>query len=304
MRTRFAGQTDVGLQRDHNEDSLLLMPDYRVVAVADGMGGHRSGDVASQLAVSTLEDFFQVTVDRDATWPFPADPNLSEEENYVVTSFRLANRRIFDRSLKTVADFGMGTTIVAAMFARGADRVTIGHVGDSRCYRVRGGEIAQLTRDHSLISDAAHMAPWMTEEEVRQLPSNVITRALGIREDVLVDIVTDETHAGDVYLLCSDGLSGMLNDAEILEVVTTSSTLDEACRTLIGRANLAGGNDNITVVLARVEDDDQATEQPPPAASPRRDELPTTPSPPPSSPPPSSPPPSSPPTPRGSDPPR
>lgn len=284
MRTRFAGQTDVGLQRDHNEDSLLLLPDYRVVAVADGMGGHRSGDVASQLAVSTLEDFFQVTVDRDATWPFPADPNLTEEENYVVTGLRLANRRIFDRSLKTVADFGMGTTIVAAMFARGADRVTIGHVGDSRCYRVREGAIAQLTRDHSLISDAAHMAPWMTEEEVRQLPSNVITRALGIREDVLVDIVTDETRAGDVYLLCSDGLSGMVSDAELLAVVTGSDTLDDACRTLIGRANLAGGNDNITVILARVETEDADTAEPPPA-SPRRDDMPTTPSPPPSTPP-------------------
>jgi protein phosphatase len=283
MRTRFAGQTDVGLQRDHNEDSLLLLPDYRVVAVADGMGGHRSGDVASQLAVSTLEDFFQVTVDRDATWPFPADPNLTEEENYVVTGLRLANRRIFDRSLKTVADFGMGTTIVAAMFARGADRVTIGHVGDSRCYRVREGGITQLTRDHSLISDAAHMAPWMTEEEVRQLPSNVITRALGIREDVLVDIVTDDTRANDVYLLCSDGLSGLVSDAELLDVVTTSATLDEACRTLIGRANLAGGNDNITVILARVESEEPDTAEPPPAAP--RDETPTTPSPPPGAPP-------------------
>jgi protein phosphatase len=281
MRTRFAGQTDVGLQRDHNEDSLLLLPDYRVVAVADGMGGHRSGDVASQLAVSTLEDFFQVTVDRDATWPFPADPNLTEEENYVVTGLRLANRRIFDRSLKTVADFGMGTTIVAAMFARGASHVTIGHVGDSRCYRVRQGEIKQLTRDHSLISDAAQMAPWMTEEEVRQLPSNVITRALGIREDVLVDIVTAETRPGDVYLLCSDGLSGMVPDAELLEVVTDAPTLDDACRTLIGRANLAGGSDNITVVLARVEEPADDSTADPPAAETTRESSPTTPSPPP-----------------------
>ena len=106
MRTRFAGMTDVGLQRDHNEDSLLVMPEYRVIAVADGMGGHRSGDVASQLAVSTLQDFFAMTVGRDGTWPFPADPNLSDEENYVVTGLRLANRRIFDRSLKTMAEIG------------------------------------------------------------------------------------------------------------------------------------------------------------------------------------------------------
>jgi protein phosphatase len=253
MRTRFAGNTDVGLQRDHNEDSFLVMPEYRVVAVADGMGGHRSGDVASAMAVATLQDFFSMTVGRDGTWPFPADPNLTDEENYVVTGLRLANRRIFDRSLKTTADFGMGTTAVAALFAKGAERVTIGHVGDSRCYRLRGHEILQLTRDHSLISDAAYMAPWMSEEEVRQLPPNVITRALGIREDVLVDLVTDETRVGDVYLLCSDGLTGLVSDDQIHEVVVNAQDLETACVTLIERANFFGGSDNITVVLAKVE---------------------------------------------------
>src|SRR3954466_15672048 len=197
MQTRFAGMTDVGLLREHNEDSLVLMPEYGIIAVADGMGGHRSGDVASQLAVSTLTDFFTVVVGRDGTWPFPADPNLTDEENYVLTGLRLANRRIFDRSLKTMADFGMGTTIVALVLSEDAKRITVGHVGDSRCYRVRGDEILQMTRDHSLISDARHMAPWMTEEEVSQLPPNVITRALGIREDVTVDLITDEARLGD-----------------------------------------------------------------------------------------------------------
>jgi protein phosphatase len=254
MHTRFAGMTDTGLLREHNEDSLLIMPEYGIIAVADGMGGHRSGDVASQLAVSTLTDFFTIVVGRDGTWPFPADPNLTDEENYVVTSLRLANRRIFDRSLRTMADFGMGTTIVAAMFNKQADRITVGHVGDSRCYRVRGPDILQMTRDHSLVSDAKHMAPWMTAEEVRQLPPNVITRALGIREDVLVDLVTDPAEAGDVYLLCSDGLSGMMTDEQILETVTNTPDLDEACKTLIDRANYFGGTDNITATLARVED--------------------------------------------------
>lgn len=253
MRTVFAGMTDVGIVREHNEDSLLLMPDYRVVAVADGMGGHRSGDVASQLAVSTLSDFFSITVGHDGTWPFPADPNLTEEENYIVTGLRLANRRIFDRSLKRIADFGMGTTIVAAMFTREADRVTVGHVGDSRCYRIRDQEIMQLTRDHSLVSDALQMAPWMTDEEIRQLPQNVITRALGIREDVLVDLVTDETRLGDLYVLCSDGLSGLVSDEQMHQIVTSTPSLEEACKLLIDRANFFGGTDNITAVLARVE---------------------------------------------------
>jgi protein phosphatase len=132
--------------------------------------------------------------------------------------------------------------------------VTVGHVGDSRCYRLRDGTIAQLTRDHSLVSDAVHMAPWMTEEEVRQLPANVITRALGIREDVLVDLVTDETRHGDVYLLCSDGLSGLVSDEQILELVMSSESLEDACKALIDRANYFGGTDNITVILARIED--------------------------------------------------
>lgn len=257
MRTVFAGMTDVGIVREHNEDSLLLMPDYRVVAVADGMGGHRSGDVASQLAVSTLSDFFSITVGHDGTWPFPADPSLTEEENYIVTGLRLANRRIFDRSLKRIADFGMGTTIVAAMFSKGADRVTVGHVGDSRCYRIRDNDILQLTRDHSLVSDALQMAPWMTDEEIKQLPQNVITRALGIREDVLVDLVTDDTRLGDLYILCSDGLSGLVSDEQMYTIATSCRTLDDACRELIDRANFFGGTDNITAVLARVEAGDE-----------------------------------------------
>jgi serine/threonine protein phosphatase PrpC len=254
MQTRFAGMTDVGLLREHNEDSLVLLPEHGVIAVADGMGGHRSGDVASQLAVSTLTDFFTVIVGRDGTWPFPADPTLSDEENYIVTSLRLANRRIFDRSLRTMADFGMGTTIVAAIFTPEGDKISVGHVGDSRCYRMRAGEIVQMTRDHSLISDARHMAPWMTPEEIRQLPPNVITRALGIREDVLVDLASEATELGDVYLLCSDGLSGMMTDEQILETVTQTPDLDEACKTLIDRANFFGGTDNITAILARVEE--------------------------------------------------
>jgi protein phosphatase len=261
MQTRFAGMTDTGLLREHNEDSLLLMPEYGIVAVADGMGGHRSGDVASQLAISTLSDFFEVVVGHDGTWPFPADPELSDEENYVITGLRFANRRIFDRSLRTMADFGMGTTIVTAMFTRLADKVTVGHVGDSRCYRMRGPEILQLTRDHSLISDARHMAPWMTDEEMSQLPPNVITRALGIREDVAVDILTEDTALGDIYVLCSDGLSGLVSDEHIHDIITRAASLDEACAKLIERANFFGGTDNITAVLVKIEEGDN----PPPA---------------------------------------
>lgn len=260
MQTRLAGMSDVGLCREHNEDSFLLMPEYRIVAVADGMGGHRSGDVASQLAIATLSDFFTVIVGHDGTWPFPADPKLSEEENCIVTSMRLANRRIFDRSLKTMADFGMGTTIVAAIFTKDAGKVTVGHVGDSRCYRIRDDGIVQLTRDHSLVSDAKHLAPWMTPAEVNALPSNFITRALGIREDVVVDIQTSDTREGDVYLLCSDGLSGLVSDDDLREIVRRSDSLDAAVKTMIERANAAGGTDNITALLVEVIADDPSVE--------------------------------------------
>jgi protein phosphatase len=252
MKTRFVGATDVGLVRNHNEDSLLIMPDDRVVAVADGMGGHRSGDVASQLAISTLSDFFSITVSHDATWPFPADPKLTDEENYLVTGIRLANRRIFERSLATLDDFGMGTTVVAVMLSPAAERITITHVGDSRCYRIRGEEILQITRDHSLIGDALVAAPWLTQEELSQLPSNVITRALGIREDVVVDYQTLPTEPGDIYLLCSDGLTGMVDDEDIRSIIA-EVPLDDVSAALIERANFYGGVDNITAVLVRIE---------------------------------------------------
>ncbi len=254
MQIRFAGRTDVGLLRERNEDSLVLVPDYRFAAVADGMGGHLSGDVASALAVATVEDFYAHTVGPDRTWPFPYDTDLTEEENCVVTGLRLANRRVFSQARKSDSDAGMGTTIVAVMFTQDAKQVIIGHVGDSRCYRIRDGAITQLTSDHSLVSEVTEIAPWLSEEEVAQLPKNVITRALGMSPDVLVDLLTTNTKPDDTYLLCSDGLNGMVTDELILETVSEhGDALDDTCQSLIKRANEAGGLDNTTVVLAKVD---------------------------------------------------
>ncbi len=236
-----------------------MLPEIGVMAVADGLGGHRSGHLASSLAVSTLTDFFVITVASDGTWPFPYDEGRSDEENYLFTGLRLANRRIFDRSLKNLTDFGMGTTCVAAMFDASARHVTIANVGDSRCYRLRGDSITQLTRDHSLLSDAVTLAPWMTEDEIARLPPNVVTRALGIREEVDIDLQREAVSLGDVYLLCSDGLSSLVTDEEIrdviLEHVDRSEPLASTCDVLIQRANDYGGTDNVTVVLARVEEE-------------------------------------------------
>ncbi|MCA9618458.1 MAG: serine/threonine-protein phosphatase, partial [Myxococcales bacterium] len=220
MRTSFAGKTDVGLLRDRNEDSFLVYPGYRFAAVADGMGGHLSGDVASSLAISTLQDFYAHTVGPDRTWPFPYDNDLTEEENCVVVGVRLANQHVFSRARRSQNESGMGTTIVAVMFTPEADQVIVGHVGDSRCYRIREGQITQLTSDHSLVSEVTEIAPWLSDEEVSQLPSNVITRALGMAPDVVVDLLTTEARPGDTYLLCSDGLNGMLSDDEILAILT------------------------------------------------------------------------------------
>jgi len=147
----------------------------------------------------------------------------------------------------------MGTTVVGAMFSPRKKRMYIGHVGDSRCYRVRGGQIQLLTRDHSLINDYLLAMPDLTDEQKSELPKNVITRALGMQEQVAVDIQSDDAVAGDCYVLCSDGLSGMVEDREILEVVSGTPDLEVACRRLVALANEHGGEDNITALIVRVE---------------------------------------------------
>src|SRR5580700_2564388 len=222
MRAIAAGLSDVGLQREHNEDSFLVLNEYDLYVVADGMGGHRAGDVASRIATETISEFFKSTASDDVTWPFHFDTNLSEEENRLLTGIRVANRQIFERSTRSREYQGMGTTVVSAMFSPKKQRMYIGHVGDSRCYRVRAGEIQQLTRDHSLVNDYLVAMPDLTDEQRSELPKNVITRALGMQDHVIVDLQHDDPVLGDVYVICSDGLSGMLTDEEIERIVTTS----------------------------------------------------------------------------------
>lgn len=254
MRAIAAGVSDVGLQREHNEDSFVVLKEYDLYVVADGMGGHRAGDVASKLATETISEFFKSTANDDVTWPFHFDTNLSEEENRLLTGIRVANRQIFERSTRSREYHGMGTTVVGAMFSPRKNRMYIGHVGDSRCYRVRDGAIQLLTRDHSLINDYLLAMPDLTEEQRSELPKNVITRALGMQDQVVVDIQHDDPRPGDVYCLCSDGLSGMVQDDEILRIVSSAADIGEACRNLIARANEHGGEDNITAVLIKIEE--------------------------------------------------
>ena len=254
LRAAAAGISDVGLQRDHNEDSFAILKDHELYIVADGMGGHRAGDVASRLATDAMVDFFRATAADDVTWPFHFDARLSEEENRLLTAIRIANRQIIERSLRSRECHGMGTTIVGALFAPEKRTMFIGHVGDSRAYRIREGAISQLTRDHSLVNDYLLAMPELSEEQRSELPKNVITRALGMQDHVTVDLQSDTAEEGDLYVLCSDGLSGMIDDDELLDVVGGADDLADACKRLVAMANEHGGEDNITAVVVRIDE--------------------------------------------------
>ncbi len=262
MRAVAFGMTDVGLQRDHNEDSYAVLSEYGLYIVADGMGGHRAGDVASRIATDSISEFFRSTANDDATWPIAFDANLTEDENRLLSGILIANRRIFERSIRSRECAGMGTTVVGAVFSKRRSRLYVGHVGDSRAYRVRAGTIQQLTRDHSLINDYLMAMPEMTEEQRAELPKNVITRALGMHDNVNVDLMSDEPRIGDVYLLCSDGLSGMITDEQIRDAITSSRDTIEMCRRLITQANEHGGDDNITVLVVKFDEDVEAFDEP------------------------------------------
>jgi len=253
MHIVAAGLSDVGLQREHNEDSFCILPEFDLYIVADGMGGHRAGDVASRMATHAIASFFHATTKEDATWPFHFDPHLSVEENRLITGIKVANKRIFEASTRYREVHGMGTTVVGALLTRDRRKLYVAHVGDSRCYRVRNGAITLLTRDHSLLNDYLLVMPHLTPEQREELPKNVITRALGMQESVVVDVVPDQPQIGDVYVLCSDGLSGMVSDEEILEtILQCHDDVEAMAKNLVQRANDRGGEDNVTVVVLRV----------------------------------------------------
>jgi protein phosphatase len=218
------------------------------------MGGHQAGDVASRMAVEAIPAFFETVASEDVTWPFSFDPSLSEEENRLVTGVRIANQQIVALGSRSTEHQGMGTTVVASLFSPRRGRLYIAHVGDSRAYRIRDGKIEQITRDHSLVNDYLEAMPDMPEEQRSELPKNVITRALGMQEQVAVDVGSFDAQVGDLYLLCSDGLSGMVEDDELCEIAIASDDLLQSCQSFVNRANEHGGEDNVTVVLIRVED--------------------------------------------------
>lgn len=250
-RIRFSGKTDVGRVRDHNEDGILLPTDVPLAVVSDGMGGHACGEVASGLAIETVGHYYAQTVgEAPPTWPLRM-PQLQLERDRMTSAIKLANTRIHQTGIDDPSKKGMGCTIDAIYFSQG--RCYIGHVGDSRVYRVRGGQITQLTEDHSLLNDYRRMREMSGDELDNFGYKNVVVRALGLSEHVFVDVLVDEYARGDIYVLCSDGLSGMLADAIILGTVVRFESLDTATNQLVQQANEAGGVDNISAVAIRIE---------------------------------------------------
>jgi PPM family protein phosphatase len=231
-----AAFSDPGRKRRRNEDSHVVDPPLFVVA--DGMGGAQAGEVASRLATAAFREFHEA----DELAPGERLEAIIQE----------ANRRIFERAQGDTGLSGMGTTVTAALLA--GDDLTIGHVGDSRAYRIREGVLEQLTQDHSLVADLIRSGQLTPEEAEGHPQRSVITRVLGTDPDVDIDVFVVEAKSGDLFLICSDGLTSMVSEDAILKAVRKGESLEQTARALIKEANKRGGEDNITVVLFRVEE--------------------------------------------------
>jgi serine/threonine protein phosphatase PrpC len=248
-RYRCAAKTDVGMKREHNEDSFLVNEDLGLYAVCDGMGGHAGGETASRLAVQTLERELLSTKLRPDD-PFSGAATL--EDTPLAGALREAIEgacaAVFRTSRANPELAGMGTTCIALLI-RGTHAL-VGHVGDSRAYLVRGEDVHQISEDHSLVNEQVRAGLLSEEEAKHSRLKNIITRSVGFEEDVLVDVMGVETQAGDRFLLCSDGLSNLMENEEIRDALLQNE-LDDVPAKLIQLANDRGGDDNITVVAVQ-----------------------------------------------------
>jgi len=254
LKIRVAGKTDTGLVRPQNEDCLHIDESHRIFAVCDGMGGHLAGEVASHSASETLRTVFAL-----ARQPLLSDERLSvgrrlpENGDLLLRAIRLANREIYNRAAADSTQTGMGTTIVAV--APEADALSIAHVGDSRAYRIDDRQLTPLTTDHSWVAEMQATHRISPEEAGQVVGKNIITRALGVRENVEVDYRLIHVKPGDTFLLCSDGLCGFANDDEIFTAVRDlKDDLEALCSDLVQMANDRGGQDNVTVLALQVEE--------------------------------------------------
>ncbi|MFA6004316.1 MAG: Stp1/IreP family PP2C-type Ser/Thr phosphatase [Elusimicrobiota bacterium] len=243
----FFGRTDTGCVRSNNEDNLLIDDAIGLLVVADGMGGHNSGEVASALAVSTIRDFARKLLAGDQVMDPASDgAGFSLSGRQLDYCVRCANTVIYDKGRAFPDDAGMGTTVVAAL--AGPDHVSVAHVGDSRLYIFRNGTLVQLTEDHSLVGDQLRRGLISSEEAARSNLQNILTRALGAEEDVRVDVADHPVRSGDIILMATDGLNKMVSDERIAQVIKTEASPKRIVEALVALARQAGGTDNITVI--------------------------------------------------------
>jgi PPM family protein phosphatase len=250
MKYTFCALTDPGRARDNNEDAVAFDEGTQLVVLADGMGGYNAGEVASSMATSLIKSEL-------GQWLSQADANTDAAQirRAIDQYVDHANRAIFSAANTHEHYAGMGTTLVVGVF-HGA-RLYLGHIGDSRCYRLRGQEFIQLTRDHSWLQEHVD-AGLLTAEQAAVSPHrNLVTRAMGVEADVMLELHEHAVESGDLYLLCSDGLSDMVRDPELADLVRRKCPLDETALQLVAQANQQGGRDNITVLLAQVTENPQ-----------------------------------------------
>ena len=233
------GKTDPGMVRDNNEDSIMLRPDLGLAVLADGMGGHQAGEVASAMAIDLVKQFFENASQRSGVLNY---------NDIVSDSIMLANSAIFELSKNKADCAGMGSTVVVTYFD--GEKVYVGHVGDSRLYRYRDGELHQVTEDHSLVQELVSRGLLSKEEAIESTNKNLVTRALGIEESVQIDVAEEKWQPGDIYLLCSDGLNDVLRDDVISDILESNKdNLETALDSLIETVNSNGGPDNVSVIL-------------------------------------------------------
>jgi len=269
LEIRSCGMSDVGRARAHNEDCFEIDPELRLYLVADGMGGHRFGEVAARVAVESIREFVAATAGSDDTWPFVYDTRFQRHSNLLRHAVGQAHHEVLHAIRHDRRLYGMGTTVVGVYLD--GDVAAIAHVGDSRAYLLRGGRLELLTQDHTWVNEQV-VAGHLSERQARAHPlKNVVTRALGGEREVRVDVREVQVAPGDLYLLCSDGLTTMLDDREIAELARraagdgaggreaseeagepSSDRLETLCRALVERANSRGGHDNVTVVAVEV----------------------------------------------------